>query len=818
MPDASQPATNQAPRGREKRAYARHPVRLAALCLFHAGGVRQPCEIRDFCPGGMLLAFQRTTVGQTRLPEAGEALQVACLIPLASGEVPIQLEARVVRVDQDSLGVALIDPGRTAIESLARYAETGSKDGRAGIGTASQAPAPANAGAILAACRRRALDAAGALTEDTRASLAQSLKASDGGRAEERGALFQAEDALSRAAAAFDRRFLAGVEAQIDELMQHGARRPAAPEPRSERLALMEADALDAWLAVTEIAHYAESRAQGELGALEARLAQLMARPIERGGNPFGPQVFALPFQDAVAMLQLARPAVDRCHAAFKQVLVRRLEPLYGEINAYLVEQGVMPKLTAAPVREERAGPRRQGRPPQASDKAAAGADARPADRGAAGTRVPPARHAGVEARGVREDTGVRTGTAGAAAPIDRVAEAQVLGSGALGSVLRRLNALARIQDEVRTGNTNAVIAACEAAQRAGDPAGAAAEPQAGDPGHLRWRRRTARLRPGDWLEFIVAGQARQLRLAWVSARGDRYVFVDGRGLRALEMGVDGLTAELRAGTAVLLEGAGEPVAERAQYLLLQQLYEDMLRAGGRDRASSGLGEAGRGDGAVEGAPLHFQRVAAASDTGQTLHCKVLPAVPAGGTAALDRLVIGEAFRFMATHPQALAAAGGFAIEVSAGSLAEPSFGDFVLAQARSSGAPLERVCFGVAAGADIDRLSDAAAFMHELRERGCTFSIDGFGGARTTVAQVKRLPVNHLGIDEALVARMDGDAASRALVCAIAEIGHFIGSKVIARGVKTHATLELLRSAGIDYVQGGVVAGPRPLDALLHP
>jgi len=49
-------------------------------------------------------------------------------------------------------------------------------------------------------------------------------------------------------------------------------------------------------------------------------------------------------------------------------------------------------------------------------------------------------------------------------------------------------------------------------------------------------------------------------------------------------------------------------------------------------------------------------------------------------------------------------------------------------------------------------------------------------------------------------------------MVRSIKEIGHVMGKIVIAESVESEAALEKLREIGVDYAQGFVIGGPKPL------
>jgi EAL domain-containing protein (putative c-di-GMP-specific phosphodiesterase class I) len=63
----------------------------------------------------------------------------------------------------------------------------------------------------------------------------------------------------------------------------------------------------------------------------------------------------------------------------------------------------------------------------------------------------------------------------------------------------------------------------------------------------------------------------------------------------------------------------------------------------------------------------------------------------------------------------------------------------------------------------------------------------------------------------------MVSDNIDHAMVQAINQIGHTMDIKTIAEFVEDEATLEAVRSVGVDYAQGYVIAKPMPIEIALY-
>ena len=93
-----------------------------------------------------------------------------------------------------------------------------------------------------------------------------------------------------------------------------------------------------------------------------------------------------------------------------------------------------------------------------------------------------------------------------------------------------------------------------------------------------QWIVRVHRLQIGNWLLFSnKATDSQRLRLAWITKKRDRYVFVNLRGLREITLSDEVLALRLQTGKAVVLDNADEPALDRAQYTMLQNLHQQLL-------------------------------------------------------------------------------------------------------------------------------------------------------------------------------------------------------------------------------------------------
>ncbi len=108
-----------------------------------------------------------------------------------------------------------------------------------------------------------------------------------------------------------------------------------------------------------------------------------------------------------------------------------------------------------------------------------------------------------------------------------------------------------------------------------------------------------------------------------------------------------------------------------------------------------------------------------------------------------------------------------------------------------------------------------ATQVLTELDAMGVGLSIDDFGTGYTSLAQLKRLPVDEVKIDRSFVMSMLRDANDAMIVHTIIDLAHNMNCSVVAEGVENHKVLDVLASLGCDAVQGYYYSRPLPAHEL---
>lgn len=152
-------------------------------------------------------------------------------------------------------------------------------------------------------------------------------------------------------------------------------------------------------------------------------------------------------------------------------------------------------------------------------------------------------------------------------------------------------------------------------------------------------------------------------------------------------------------------------------------------------------------------------------------------------------------------------------VNISARQFHEPSFVAEVQSALQRAGAPADRIVLELTESLLLKNVESAIHTMQTLKESGVGFSIDDFGIGYSSLAYLKRLPLNEIKIDRSFVQDIVGDPGNGAIVQAIISLGHNLGLRVIAEGVETAAQRDALAARGCREFQGYLFSKPMPED-----
>jgi diguanylate cyclase (GGDEF)-like protein/PAS domain S-box-containing protein len=114
-----------------------------------------------------------------------------------------------------------------------------------------------------------------------------------------------------------------------------------------------------------------------------------------------------------------------------------------------------------------------------------------------------------------------------------------------------------------------------------------------------------------------------------------------------------------------------------------------------------------------------------------------------------------------------------------------------------------------------MDHVEQVVSILSGLRDLGVRIAVDDFGTGHSSLATLKRLPVDTLKIDRAFVNDLPDDRNDVAIARAILAMARELSLETIAEGVETEQQRKFLAAEGCDYFQGFLLARPLPPEAV---
>ncbi len=92
---------------------------------------------------------------------------------------------------------------------------------------------------------------------------------------------------------------------------------------------------------------------------------------------------------------------------------------------------------------------------------------------------------------------------------------------------------------------------------------------------------------------------------------------------------------------------------------------------------------------------------------------------------------------------------------------------------------------------------------IEALQRLGITVALDDFGMGYSSLSYLQKFPVDKIKVDAAFVSKLPDSPETKAIVVAIAELGHALGMHVTGEGAETEEHRRLLQECKVDYLQG---------------
>lgn len=171
----------------------------------------------------------------------------------------------------------------------------------------------------------------------------------------------------------------------------------------------------------------------------------------------------------------------------------------------------------------------------------------------------------------------------------------------------------------------------------------------------------------------------------------------------------------------------------------------------------------------------------------------------------IDFWVVAKVFELIVNMPENLS----FAINLSGNVFLDENLYKLVRDKLSQTKIDPNRIVFEITETYAISNFEQTRKMVSDLRSLGCRFALDDFGAGFNSYSYLKHFPVDILKIDGGFITDLDNDPVDQQLVKSMIDIAHSLGKKTVAEFVERRSTLELLKSYGVDMVQGFLVGKP---------
>jgi diguanylate cyclase (GGDEF)-like protein len=187
-----------------------------------------------------------------------------------------------------------------------------------------------------------------------------------------------------------------------------------------------------------------------------------------------------------------------------------------------------------------------------------------------------------------------------------------------------------------------------------------------------------------------------------------------------------------------------------------------------------------------------------------------------GMIVAIGRWVLREACRQNAEWQQAGLRPIRVAVNLSARQFRSDNLPDEVNAALAEAGLPASSLELEITESMVMEDPERVIDLLDKIRTQGIHLSLDDFGTGHSSLAYLKRFPIDCVKIDRAFIKDMPGNTDDVAIAKTIVAMAKALDLTTVAEGVETAEQLEILKTMGCDQIQGYFFSRPLPAEEFL--
>lgn len=156
------------------------------------------------------------------------------------------------------------------------------------------------------------------------------------------------------------------------------------------------------------------------------------------------------------------------------------------------------------------------------------------------------------------------------------------------------------------------------------------------------------------------------------------------------------------------------------------------------------------------------------------------------------------------------------AVNLSPLQIKNPDFVQNVLGVLSETGFPPDKLVLEITEGALMEHSENTLATLLALREHHIQIALDDFGTGYSSMNYLKRLPINHIKVDQSFVRGLQDNKENLAIVRAIISLAKNLGFSVTAEGIESLHQAQILKYFGCETLQGYYFSEPVTIQEML--
>jgi diguanylate cyclase (GGDEF)-like protein len=145
-------------------------------------------------------------------------------------------------------------------------------------------------------------------------------------------------------------------------------------------------------------------------------------------------------------------------------------------------------------------------------------------------------------------------------------------------------------------------------------------------------------------------------------------------------------------------------------------------------------------------------------------------------------------------------------LNVSPASTVDPDWWGGLGAQLRANPSIAGRLIVEISEAAAIEDIDDTRGFVGRVRDLGCRVALDDFGADYSSFRNLRKLGVDMVKIDGAIVQNLGRSEDDRAFVPSLIDLARRLQLTTVAEWVQDEASAHMLAEWGCDYLQGDLI------------